>query len=223
MEFVEYADRELMAIDLANKLAGALRAALARSERVLFAVPGGSTPGPVFDALCAARIDWASVDVLLTDERWVRPDHPRSNTRLVRERLLVERAAAATLLPMYQPTDTPEEAVARVTEAIAPHLPISVLLLGMGDDGHVASLFPGTEGLAAALAEDAAPVMALRPPEAEEPRLTLTRPVLDGALSKHLAIVGETKRAVLERAQRRTEAEAPVRAVLGGLTVHWAP
>ncbi|REC56648.1 6-phosphogluconolactonase [Rhodosalinus sediminis] len=223
MDFVEYADRELMAIDLANKLAGALRAALARSERVLFAVPGGSTPGPVFDALCAARIDWASVDVLLTDERWVRPDHPRSNTRLVRERLLVERAAAATLLPMYQPTDTPEEAVARVTEAIAPHLPISVLLLGMGDDGHVASLFPGTEGLAAALAEDAAPVMALRPPEAEEPRLTLTRPVLDGALSKHLAIVGETKRAVLERAQRRSEAEAPVRAVLGGLTVHWAP
>jgi 6-phosphogluconolactonase len=223
MDFVEYADRELMAIDLANKLAGALRAALARSERVLFAVPGGSTPGPVFDALCAARIDWASVDVLLTDERWVRPDHPRSNTRLVRERLLVERAAAATLLPMYQPTDTPEEAVARVTEAIAPHLPISVLLLGMGDDGHVASLFPGTEGLAAALAEDAPPVMALRPPEAEEPRLTLTRPVLDGALSKHLAIVGETKRAVLERAQRRTEAEAPVRAVLGGLTVHWAP
>ena len=92
MDFVEYADRELMAIDLANKLAGALRAALARSERVLFAVPGGSTPGPVFDALCAARIDWASVDVLLTDERWVRPDHPRSNTRLVRERLLVERA-----------------------------------------------------------------------------------------------------------------------------------
>ncbi|WP_273521805.1 6-phosphogluconolactonase [Rhodosalinus sediminis] len=223
MDFVEYADRELMAIDLANKLAGALRAALARSERVLFAVPGGSTPGPVFDALCAARIDWASVDVLLTDERWVRPDHPRSNTRLVRERLLVERAAAATLLPMYQPTDTPEEAVARVTEAIAPHLPISVLLLGMGDDGHVASLFPGTEGLADALAEDAAPVMALRPPEAEEPRLTLTRPVLDGALSKHLAIVGETKRAVLERAQRRSEAEAPVRAVLGGLTVHWAP
>ena len=223
MDFVEYADRELMAIDLANKLAGALRAALALSERVLFAVPGGSTPGPVFDALCAARIDWASVDVLLTDERWVRPDHPRSNTRLVRERLLVERAAAATLLPMYQPTDTPEEAVARVTEAIAPHLPISVLLLGMGDDGHVASLFPGTEGLAAALADDAAPVMALRPPEAEEPRLTLTRPVLDGALSKHLAIVGETKRAVLERAQRRSEDEAPVRAVLGGLTVHWAP
>lgn len=223
MEIVEYADRELMAIDLANKLAGSLRAALVRSERVLFAVPGGSTPGPVFDALCAARIDWASVDVLLTDERWVRPDHPRSNTRLVRERLLVERAAAATLLPMYQPTDTPEEAVARVTEAIAPHLPIAVLLLGMGDDGHVASLFPGTEGLAAALAEDAPPVMALRPPEADEPRLTLTRPVLDGALSKHLAVVGEAKRETLERAQRRTEAEAPVRAVFSGLTVHWAP
>ncbi|RBI82868.1 6-phosphogluconolactonase [Rhodosalinus halophilus] len=223
MEIVEYVDPELMAIDLANRLAGELRAALSHSGRVLFAVPGGSTPGPVFDALCAAQIDWASVDVLLTDERWVRPDHPRSNTRLVRERLLVDRAARATLLPMYQPTDTPEAAVARVIEAITPHLPIAVLLLGMGEDGHVASLFPGSEGLEAALAEDAPPVVALRPPEAEEPRLTLTRPVLDGALSKHLAITGAAKREALERAQGRPESEAPVRALFGGLTVHWAP
>ncbi|MFP4404142.1 6-phosphogluconolactonase, partial [Rhodosalinus sp.] len=152
MEIVDYADRELMAIDVANRLAGELRAALSHRERVLFAVPGGSTPGPVFDALCAAQIGWDSVDVLLTDERWVRPDHPRSNTRLVRERLLVDRAAAARLLPMYQPTDTPDAAVARVTETIAPHLPISVLLLGMGEDGHIASLFPGADRLEEALA-----------------------------------------------------------------------
>lgn len=223
MEILDYADRELMAIDLANRLAGELRAALSNSERVLFAVPGGSTPGPVFDALCAARIAWDSVDVMLTDERWVRPDHPRSNTRLVRERLLVDRAAAARLLPMYQPTDTPDAAVARVTEAIRPHLPISVLFLGMGEDGHVASLFPGADRLEEALAEDAPPVMALRAPGVDEARLTLTRPVLDGALSKHLAITGAAKREALERASGRSEAEAPVRAVMDGLTVHWAP
>jgi 6-phosphogluconolactonase len=222
MNFVEYADREMLAMDLANKLVGEINAALRHEERVLFAVPGGTSPGPVFDALCGAPLDWASVDVILTDERWVAEDDPRSNTRLVRERLLTDRAAAARMVPMYRPTGTPEEALERLSEEIRPRLPISVLLLGMGEDMHCASLFPGAEGLEAALAEDAPPLMALRAPGVPEPRVSLTAPVLEGALSKHLVITGQAKRDALERAQGLDPMEAPVRAVLSGLTVHWA-
>ncbi|MBZ0123631.1 MAG: 6-phosphogluconolactonase, partial [Roseovarius sp.] len=95
MEWIEYPDAELMAVHLANRLAGELNAALKHKERVLFVVPGGTTPGPIFDSLCDARLDWGRVDVCLSDERWLPEVHVRSNTRLVRGRLLAGRAAAA--------------------------------------------------------------------------------------------------------------------------------
>jgi 6-phosphogluconolactonase len=225
MTFEDYPDREMLFMGLANTLAGALRRALDQRARVLFAVPGGTTPGPVFDALCAVDLDWGRVDVMLTDERWVPEDHPRSNTRLLRERLLVERAAAARLLPMYLPGETPEARIEEMRATVAEALPISVLLLGMGADGHTASLFPGADNLAAALEADAPPLMAMRAPDsplAPEPRVTLTAPPLADALSKHLVITGDEKRAVLEAARRTPALEAPVRAVLSECTVHWS-
>jgi 6-phosphogluconolactonase len=109
------------------------------------------------------------VQVLLNDERWVPEDSPRSNTRLLRERLLVGRAAA-NLVALHLDAPEPED---RWT-GIAPHLPISVLLLGMGADMHTASLFPGADRLEEALAPGAPAVMALRAPGAPEPRITLT-------------------------------------------------
>ncbi|MEM6593972.1 MAG: 6-phosphogluconolactonase, partial [Pseudomonadota bacterium] len=87
MKMETYPDREMMMIDLAQHLAGELENALLTHERVSFAVPGGTTPGPVFDALCAAPLDWGRVHVMLTDERWVDERSDRSNTRLVKERL----------------------------------------------------------------------------------------------------------------------------------------
>ena len=131
MDFIDYPDREMLVIDLANKLAGELRSALEHEERVLMAVPGGTTPGPIFDDLCAADLDWSRVDVMLTDERWVPEDSARSNTRLLRERLLVNRAAAASYLPLYLPCKEPEERIAELETNILPRLPIQVLLLGI--------------------------------------------------------------------------------------------
>jgi 6-phosphogluconolactonase len=221
-EFLAYPDREMLAIDLANKLAGELDSALFHEDRVSFAVPGGSSPGAMFDDLCAADLPWDRVDVMLTDERWVPEDHARSNAALVRSRLLVDRAAKARFLPLYAETPAPEEALPDLAAAISPVLPLTVVVLGMGTDMHTASLFPGADRLDAALSAHAPVLLAMRAPGAPEPRVTLSAPVLNGALSKHLLIFGEDKRAALEDAQGRPEHEAPINAVLSGATVHWA-
>jgi len=222
MSLHEYPDREMMMLKLADTLAGELGDFLRRHERVSLAVPGGTTPGPVFDVLSGIDLDWARVTVLPTDERWVDPDSPRSNARLIRERLLVGRAAAAGFVSLVADEPTPEAALPGLVAAVRPHLPLSVLLLGMGTDGHVASLFPGADRLAEALAEEAPPVVALRAPGAPEPRVSLSAPVLQAALSVHLLITGAEKREVVERAARLKPAEAPVRLVLDQAVVHWA-
>lgn len=132
MTFNEYPDREMMMIDLANTIAGELGEALRTGDRASLCVPGGTTPGPIFDALNDVALDWDRVDVLLNDERWVPEDHDRSNTRLLRQRLLINKAAAAKYVPLYAPTETPEESMEALAAGIAPSLPLSVCLLGMG-------------------------------------------------------------------------------------------
>ena len=222
MTFHDYPDREMMMLKLADTLAGELGDFLRRREQVSFAVPGGTTPGPVFDVLSGIDLDWSRVTVLPTDERWVEEDSPRSNARLIRERLLAGPAAAAGFVSLIADEPTPEAALPGLIAAVAPHLPLSVLLLGMGEDGHVASLFPGADRLAEALAEEAPPVVAVRAAGVPEPRVSLSAPVLRGALAVHLVITGAAKRAVVEEAVRKSPAEAPVRLVLDQAVVHWA-
>ena len=221
MEFKEYPDAEMMMIDLANELASDLENALLSHDRVSFAVPGGTTPGPVFDTLCGVDLGWDRIDVLLTDERWVPETSVRSNTRLLRERLLVDCAAAATLVPLYAAAPTPEDKLAELAAGNAPLLPISVMLLGMGTDMHTASIFPQADQLDLAL-YGADNLVAMRAPGASEPRVTLSAKVLKGAMSRHILIIGDEKRAALEQARHMKPAQAPVAAILSGTTVHWA-
>ena len=223
MTFVDYADDEMLAMGLVDVLSTDLRNALRSRDRVLFVVPGGTTPGPIFDGLCGLDLDWDRVDILLSDERWRPEVHLRSNTRLLRERLLRDRAAAARYLPLYAKSPEPETVLAELETNISPVLPIDVCLLGMGSDMHTASLFPGADRLADALAEDAPILVPMRAPGLEEPRITLSARVLDGALCKHVVITGARKRAALERAQHMRPLEAPIAAVLAGATVHWCP
>ena len=222
MNLIEYADTEMLAIDLANKLAGQLTVALDTHDRVLFVVAGGSTPGPVYDDLCDADLDWSRVDVMLSDERWVPEVHVRSNTRMIRQRLLTGRAAAARYLPLYARADHPEKVLAELEALIVPSLPAQVVLLGMGADMHTASLFPGADGLEAALARKAPVLVAIRPRGEDEMRVSLSARVLNDAMVKHIVITGQRKRAALERARTLPAEEAPVAAVLNGATVHWA-
>lgn len=223
MTLIEYPDREMMMVALADRLASDLGQALRQNERASLCVPGGTTPGPVFDVLSGVRLDWDRVTVFASDERWVPETSERSNGRLIRQRLLVGRAAAARFVPLYREAQEPEAVLDGIAADLAPHLPIAVLLLGMGADMHTASLFPGADRLVEALAPDAPILMAMRAPGAPEPRVTLSAVVLADAMCCHLLITGADKRAALERARGLDPAEAPVRAVLGGATVHWAP
>ena len=221
MQIVEYPDAEMMMMDLADTLASELKNALLVQDHASFAVPGGTTPGPIFDSLCGVDLDWGRVHVMLTDERWVPETSERSNTRLLRERLLVDRAASAVYVPLYADAETPEEKLPELAQTLTPELPISVMLLGMGADMHTASIFPGADQLDRALHGDDL-LVAMRAPGAPEPRITLSAKVLKSAMSRHLVIIGPEKRAALEKARHLSADEAPVAAILNGTTVHWA-
>ena len=222
MNLIEYPDVEMMMMNLSNKIAGELEAHLLTNDSVSFAVPGGTTPGPIFDVLCGAKhIDWARVNVMLTDERWVPETSDRSNTRLLRERLLVDAAAVANYVPLYRETPTPEESLTILETKIFDLLPISVLLLGMGADMHTASIFPGADNLDAALHGNGL-LLPMRVAGSPELRVTLSARVLKRAMNRHIVIIGKEKREALERAKSLSYEEAPIAAVLVGSTVHWA-
>ena len=222
----DYPDRDTLMRGLAELVADQLRAAHATKHRATLAVPGGTTPGPFLAALSEAELAWSEVDVLPTDERMVPELSPRSNARLIRETLLRNAAAEATLVH-YHPAGARLDLVMRATcERVAKVLPIDVLVLGMGADMHTASLFPGAPELAAALAADAPELVEVHPPGAPEPRLTLSARVLRAASVIHVLITGADKRAALEEALADGPVEAaPIRAVLSApcpVTVHYA-
>lgn len=222
MNLMAYPDRELMLVALADTIASELRRAIEVEGRATLCVPGGTTPGPIFDILASLDLDWARVSVMLNDERWVPEESPRSNTAMLKARLLQGRAAAATLVPLYAPGEAPEDRIDELAAGVAAVLPITVLVLGMGGDMHTASLFPGGDRLAEALADDAPVLVAMRSPATGDPRITLTAPVLKDAMHIHILITGPEKRAAIERATHLPEAEAPVRAVMKNATIHWA-
>lgn len=221
MKILDYPDREMLAMGLADVLASALKNALLVQDTVSLVVPGGTTPGPIFDSLCAANLEWSRVHVMLSDERWVPSDHDRSNAKLLRERLFVNRAGDAKFVPFHIDGHTPDSAAPILSDQLAKDMPISLLLLGMGADMHTASLFPGAQGLAAMLADDA-PLVVPVSVAGQEPRISFSGPALGGAISKHLVIYGDEKRQALENARNLEAEQAPIRAVLDGLTVHWA-
>ncbi|MFN3274493.1 MAG: 6-phosphogluconolactonase [Paracoccus sp. (in: a-proteobacteria)] len=222
MDFKEYPDREMLALSLADRIGSQLAQHLRSSDRATLCVPGGTSPAPVFETLSGADLDWGRVTVVLGDERWVDGDHKRSNSRLLRRHLLKDKAVGADYIDLYTGDAAPDLATGGLGARLAPHLPLTVALLGMGNDMHTASLFPGADHLEAALAADAAPVMAIRAEGAEEPRITLTRPVLAGAINIHVLIMGPEKREALERALKLDPMQAPIRAFLDAATVHWA-
>lgn len=190
----------------ANAVVEALRQGLRTRGRAGLVGTGGRSPGPVYDRLQPVMIDWERVVVTLSDERCVSPDDPDSNLGLLRERLLVGEPARAHILPLWPAPDP---------RALAALLPFDAVLLGMGEDGHVASLIPGSPTLAEGLdpAGDALTVMTpagLGSPPVE--RISLTIPALLQSRLILVLIAGDAKRAVVESAL--AGADVPVRSIL---------
>ena len=221
-DFLEYNDREELVSSVAKILAYDLIASIKDRGNVMFSVPGGSTPGPIFDKLCEFDLDWRRVSIILNDERWVPESNERSNTKLLRERLLIKKATLATYISMYSDTITPELGIPKLKKRVDPNLPISVLLFGMGADMHTASLFPGGDNLDKALSNNAPTLLPMRAAGAMEARMTLTAQVLNSSRFKHLVIFGQEKRKAFEKAIDLPNSIAPVSAILPGASVHWA-
>ncbi|WBU58311.1 6-phosphogluconolactonase [Paracoccus sediminicola] len=219
-EIKTYPDREMMALSLADRIAQELRQNLDAIGRTSLCVPGGSTPAGMFRALSDLPLDWQKVTVFLNDERWVDADHPRSNSAMLRKTLLTGPAGKAEYLDLYTGAESPEEAAPELSRQIRPHLPITVLVLGMGGDMHTASLFPNAPGLDALLAADAPPIMAAG--GGAEPRVTLTAPALHSALHTHVMITGADKREALDSAIGADPTDAPISAFLRDAMVHYA-
>jgi 6-phosphogluconolactonase len=226
-----FTDCRAQAAALAERIAERLRTALAERGHALLAVSGGSTPKDLFTCLSREKLDWSKVQVTLVDERWVPDTDERSNARLVASLLLQHAAAAADFVPLYTGAATPEAGLASANQRIdALPLPFDAVVLGMGDDGHTASFFPGGDHLAEALDLDGhARVLPMRAPGAGEPRITLSLPTLLETRALYLLIAGEKKRDLLADARLGLGAarDYPVRAVLTQqrvpVAVYWCP
>ena len=222
IDFLEYNRREDLVSKVAEILATDLISSVKGGGNAIFSVPGGSTPGPIFDKLCEFDLDWKRINIILNDERWVPETSERSNTKLLRERLLIKKASLATYISMYSDVLTPEVGISKLQKRIERNLPISVLLFGMGADMHTASLFPGGDNLEKALSSNAPTLLPMRAEGALEARITLTAQVLNRSRIKHLVIFGKEKRTALEKAIDLPNRLAPISAILPGASVHWA-
>lgn len=230
VDFHAHRNDEVWAWAIAVAVAAALRRDLQQHHRARLLVSGGKTPAPVFRALSQAPLDWARVDIALVDERWLRPDDSDSNAHLVREQLLRGHAAAARFQTLTRPGRSIEEAVSDAN--LHARQPPGIVLLGMGDDGHTASLFPHMRDLDRTLESRNAYVAidASGCPGASpwQRRISLTPAGLMPAHTRLLLIRGQRKRAVFEHALDGIDPrELPVRIAFttpgARLQVHWCP
>jgi 6-phosphogluconolactonase len=208
--------REDLAAGLARDVANALRKAIALNGTATLAVSGGTTPKPFFSKLAQENLDWVKVTVTLVDERQVPESSDRSNARLVKASLLAGPAAAARFIPLYE----------NLAAASVPRF--TAVILGMGNDGHTASFFPGGDTLSEATNPNIKQrIIAISAPGSGEPRLTFTLPVLLDTDFLALHIEGREKRKVLDAALGDGPMEAmPIRAILRAekpVTLYWCP
>lgn len=191
-----------LATELGEQVAARLRQSIEANGGALMVVSGGRTPVDFVQVLSGLALPWERVTILPSDERWVSADSDERNSRLIRQRLLQGAAASARLIELVEDTDrSPDQSAERASDRLCLlDWPADVVVLGMGEDGHTASLFPDAPELAPALADNAAPVLVTTPPSQPTARLTLSARALSGAAITVLLIQGEGKRAALEEA-----------------------
>src|SRR6266404_9920165 len=225
-----YADVETLSQELATIIAGSLAAAIDARGLASLVVSGGQSPVRLFEILRTQPLDWSRVCVALADERWVSPEDPASNERLVRDVLLKDHAASARFLGLKNGAPTPDLGAVSAWETFArvPR-PFDAVILGMGDDGHTASLFPGSPNLPRALNRAAAAgCVGMWAPVAPQPRLSLNLTALLDSRRIVVLITGESKwRTYAAACASVPDHDMPIRAVLRQsrtpVDVMWSP
>ena len=226
-----FADREAMADAAAAFIAGNLLQGLTVRGRAGLIVTGGRTPGGIYDRLARTAIAWPQVTLTLSDERFVPPDHPDSNEGLIRNRLLQYAAASATFIPLMGKGETVETVAAQADRGLsALRWPADLTVLGMGDDGHIASLFPESPVLANGLAKRAYRRCIAVPagmPAPQQPRLSLTLKALTNTRAILIVTTGKAKRSVFDAARHGDADSLPIAHLLrrSRAPIHffWAP
>ncbi|MDU9404979.1 6-phosphogluconolactonase [Pseudomonas sp. zfem004] len=220
------ADSNTLAATLAHDVAERLRQAIASKGQACVVLSGGRSPVPFLEQLAAQVLDWSKVTVSLADERWVPVEHADSNAGLLGRHLLKGAAAQARFIGLYQAAANLEAAAEQADQVLADLPPIDVLVLGMGDDGHTASLFPASPNLRQGLAKvgerRCLPMLA---PSVPHQRLSMTRALLASAAFTALSVQGAGKLATLRAALAGNDlTEMPIRAFLHDpLSIYWCP
>jgi 6-phosphogluconolactonase len=230
LDLRRYPDAAALTRGLAGDIVAALELGLAAGREASLVVSGGRSPTALFEALSGAALDWGRVWIALTDERWIDATSSDSNEHLVRAHLLRDAAAGAHFVGLKTNAPGPADAAAACWSTMArlPR-PFNYTLLGMGDDGHTASLFPHSPGLGAAIDAQAPPsCVSMIAPVAPQARISLNLAALLDSRRIGVLIMGSGKWATYERAvMDGPVAEMPVRALLRQqrvpLTVYWSP
>jgi 6-phosphogluconolactonase len=217
MDAQRYADLETLSRELAAQLAASLNAAIGARGLASLVVSGGRSPVKLFENLRTQALDWSRVCIALADERWVSPEDAASNEHLVRTVLLKDQAAAARFHGLKNAAPTPDLGAVSAWETFArvPR-PFDAVILGMGDDGHTASLFPGSPNLPRALNPAAvAGCVGMWSPVAPQPRLSLNLTALLDSRRVVVLIAGESKWNTFSAAQAEGAVhDMPIRALL---------
>lgn len=211
---------------LAAAVTSRLEAAITARGHAYLVVSGGSTPRGFFTRLAKASLTWENVTILLADERWVPATHEDSNERMVRKHLLENRAHSAAFLSLVGGYPDEPANLSTVKQQLATMGTFDVVILGMGLDGHTASLFPDAPELAEALATSQDAIMT-HPQNAPHSRVTLSRSRLGNTRFGVVHIVGQDKLSVLAEAQQINDCMAhPVVSFFEGdnpFEVYYAP
>ncbi|MBT1449382.1 6-phosphogluconolactonase [Glaciecola sp. XM2] len=224
----EYANSDALVSAFSHKLASILKQSISQKGSASIAVSGGSTPKPLFQALSQISLPWNKVYITLADDRWVDATHEASNEKLVKENLMINEASAANFVSLVTDDGDAKNAESTIAKRIQSiDFPLDIVILGMGEDGHTASLFPCSEQIQEGLnLQRKLPVIATQPTSAPHQRMSLSLASIVASPHIFLHITGDKKRAVLETALANHSAiEKPIKAVCDNSTVNlvWAP
>lgn len=213
----KYPNSQLLIEDLTAHIVKELQQAINNKGHASIAVSGGKTPIPLFKLLSQQDLEWHNVFITLVDDRWVDDTDDASNEKLVLTYLLQNKAKLANFVGLKNSCDNPFDG-AKITDKILNKIPMpfDVLILGMGEDGHTASLFPGAANLMAGLdMKSGRKVVGMTPLTAPLDRITLTLPTILDSQNIYLHLVGESKMQVLEQAEKGDDInQMPIRAIL---------